>query len=387
LTQFQADSLLQGKKDSLVLGPYVVTDIIGFGSMGTVYKAQSKVDKHWYAVKVLPSRGVLKLRNAKQIARDFKQVQHPSVIPFADAGAAGSTNFLAWPYVESGLTLQKLVEQRGRLLPGLAAHYLTQVAEGMAICHQKGLNHGLLKPANLLVKADHSIVILDMGMGTLLGQEESVIHTGGLANLASSADCAAPETAIDPTAGGASGDQYSLGCVLYFCLTGQFPFIADNYVTKMMMHQTKPAPPVSEKAPDVPAGMLQVLDRMMAKKPTDRFDSMVHVVTAIRPFGKVDAGPAFSAPAATAEPAAPAKPAPPAARPPSPEKPAAPAPTPPPTLRPPWMQPGGERAVADSSKTKIVPVAGRGVPTIVWFVLVAILSAGIAVLVMNFFKL
>src|SRR5262249_13945126 len=111
LTRFQADCLLQGKKDTLVVGPFLLTDMIGFGSMGTVYKGHSKVDKQWYAVKVLPSRGVLKLRNAKQIARDFKTVSHPAVVPFTDAGAGGSSNYLAWPYVEGGVTLQKLVQE------------------------------------------------------------------------------------------------------------------------------------------------------------------------------------------------------------------------------------------------------------------------------------
>jgi serine/threonine-protein kinase len=296
LTPFQADSVLQGKTENLVLGPFLVTEMIGFGSMGTVYKGQSKVDKQWYAVKVLPNRGVLKLRNAKQIARDFKQLKHPSIVPFFDAGAGGSSNYLAWPFVDGGMSLEKLVTSRGHLSSGLAAHYVAQTAEGLAMCHEKNLTHGLLKPANILVKADHSALVLDLGMGTLLGQEESVIHTGGLANLAASADYSAPETALNPTDAGTAGDQYSLGCILYFCLTGSCPFVADNYVTKMVMHQTQQPPPVREKNPDVPDGLLTVLERMMAKKAEDRYATLFDAAAALKPFAKAEASPAFQAP-------------------------------------------------------------------------------------------
>jgi serine/threonine protein kinase len=391
LTRFQADCLLQGKKDNLVVGPFLLTDMIGFGSMGTVYKGQSRVDKQWYAVKVLPSRGVLKLRNAKQIARDFKLVSHPAVVPFTDAGAGGSSNYLAWPYVEGGLTLQKLVEQRGRIPPGLAAHYMHQVAEGMAVCHEKGLTHCLLKPQNLLVKADHSVKIVDLGIGTLLGQEESVIHTGGLANLAASAECAAPETAIDPTMASPAVDQYSLGCCLYFCLTGEYPFVADDYVTKMMMHATQQPPPVLEKAPDVPAGLLAVLERMMAKKPEDRYGSMFDVAAELRPFAKVEAKPAFQSPGPKAEQPQPKRAQPPERAPAPAKKDEPPLPTfpePSPDFRPPWAQTAGEvQAQAPKLRPDNSSAAAQkfGI-TAPWLVLIVIASMGLGAAIVYFLK-
>src|SRR3989440_10575689 len=129
LTQFQADRLLQGKTQGFVLGPYTLMDALGSGSMGTVYKAQSKNDNQWYAVKVLPRRSMWNVRIARRKVRSFEQCQHPAVVPFLDVGTAGGMHYLAWPYVE-GETLDKVVTAQGHLPPGYAAQVVLQIAEG-----------------------------------------------------------------------------------------------------------------------------------------------------------------------------------------------------------------------------------------------------------------
>src|SRR6516162_10158170 len=118
LTQFQSDRILQGKTQGLVLGPYTLMDSIGTGSMGTVYKAFSKQDNKWYAVKVLPRRSMWNVRLARRQVRSFDQCKHPSVVPFVDVGTAGGTHYLAWPYVE-GETLEKVVQDQQKLSPTL----------------------------------------------------------------------------------------------------------------------------------------------------------------------------------------------------------------------------------------------------------------------------
>src|SRR5262249_2788635 len=146
LSQFQADRLLQDKAQNLVLGPYVLMDALGSGSMGTVYKAQSKNDSNWYAVKVLPRRSMWNVRIARRQVRSFEQCKHPSVVPFVDVGTAGGTHYLAWPLVE-GVTLDSIVQQQGTLDPSLAASYALQTVEGLSLCHQNNLIHGILKPS------------------------------------------------------------------------------------------------------------------------------------------------------------------------------------------------------------------------------------------------
>src|SRR5271165_6798281 len=126
LTDFQAERLLQGKTQGFVLGPFTLTDSLGSGSMGTVYKAQSKTDSLWYAVKVLPRRSMWNVRIARRKVRAFEQCRHPSVVPFVDVGTSGGMHYLAWPFVE-GETLDKVMTQKGKIQPNLAANYATQV--------------------------------------------------------------------------------------------------------------------------------------------------------------------------------------------------------------------------------------------------------------------
>src|SRR5438874_9511783 len=143
LTNFQAERLLQGKTQGFVLGPFTLQDALGSGSMGTVYKAQSKTDSKFYAVKVLPRRSMWNVRIARRKVRLFEQCQHPAVVPFVDVGTSGGMHYLAWPLVE-GETLDKIVAREGKLGPQQAALYATQTAEGLDLSQQQGLFHGLL---------------------------------------------------------------------------------------------------------------------------------------------------------------------------------------------------------------------------------------------------
>src|SRR5436190_15999798 len=143
LTQFQAERLLQGKTQGFVLGPFVLMDALGAGSMGTVYKAQSKTDSTWFAVKVLPRRSMWNVRLARRKVRAFELCRHPAVVPFVDVVTSGAMQYLAWPLVE-GETLDKFVTAKERLPAGIAAFFAMQIAEGLDVCHQHELIHGLI---------------------------------------------------------------------------------------------------------------------------------------------------------------------------------------------------------------------------------------------------
>ena len=286
LSHFQAERLLQGKTQGLVLGPYTLIDALGSGSMGTVYKALSKTDNKWYAVKVLPRRSMWNVRIARRQVRSFEQCKHPSVVPFVDVGTAGGTHYLAWPLVE-GEGLDHLVEREGKLPPGLTALIGVQAAEGLDICHKNNLIHGLIKPSNLMLGSDMQVRILDFGIGSLLAESEgeSLVDTMSTANsLTSGLDCASPESIMDPTQRTPAGDQYSLGCVLYYCLTGQYPFPEGTAVEKMMAHQTKQPPAIKELSPDTPDALVAVVDRLMQKAPNARFGSVAEAVEALQPL-------------------------------------------------------------------------------------------------------
>jgi serine/threonine-protein kinase len=284
LSPFQAERILQGKTQGFVLGPFTLVDVLGAGSMGTVYKAKSKNDSNWYAVKVLPRRSMWNVRIARRKVRSFEQCQHPAVVPFVDVGTAGGMHYLAWPYVE-GQPLDKVVAEQGQLPPGFAAQIALQIAEGLEVCHHQGLFHGLLKPSNILVTGDPQVFILDFGIGTLLAETEgeSLVDTMSTANAVTSGlDCSSPESIMDPTNLTPAGDQYSLGCLLYFCLTGRFPFPDGSAAEKMMAHQFNQPTPVAELNPAVPAALIEVVNRLMQKAPEARYGGVAEVVEILR---------------------------------------------------------------------------------------------------------
>jgi serine/threonine-protein kinase len=286
LTEFQAERLLQGKTQGFVLGPFTLMDALGTGSMGTVYKATSKTDNRHYAVKVLPRRSMWNVRIARRKVRAFEQCQHPAVVPFVDVGTAGGMHYLAWPLVE-GETLEKLVQRTGKLSASQTAQLGLQTCEGLELCHKQSLFHGLLKPSNLMVGPDGQVKILDFGIGCLLAETEgeSLVDTMSTANSVNSGlDCASPESIMDPTNLTPVGDQYSLGCVLYFCLAGQYPFPDGTAVEKMMCHQHKQPAPLKDLNPEVPDGLVAVVDKLMKKNPTERYVNCVEVIAALKPF-------------------------------------------------------------------------------------------------------
>lgn len=286
LTAFQAERVLNGKTQGLVLGPYVLLDAIGSGSMGQVYKASSKNDNTLYAVKVLPRRSMWNVRLARRQVRSFSGFTHPAVVPFVDVGTAGGLHYLVWPLIE-GTTLEAIVQQMGKLQPNLAALYGVQIAQGLNISHQNNLFHGLIKPSNIMVGSDNQAHILDFGIGSLLveNEGESLVDTMSTANtLTSGLDCASPESIMEPTNRTPAGDQYSLGCLLYYCLTGRVPFPEGSAVEKMMAHQTKEPMPIQELAPEVPEGMIAVISKLMAKDPAGRYSACEELVEALEPF-------------------------------------------------------------------------------------------------------
>ena len=286
LTQFQADRLLQGKTQGFVLGPFTLMDALGSGSMGTVYKANNKTDNQWYAVKVLPRRSMWNVRIARRKVRSFEQCKHPAVVPFVDVGTAGGMHYLAWPFVE-GETLDKVVQQGGKLPATLVAQFASQLAEGLEVCHQQALFHGLLKPSNIMVGAEEQVYILDFGIGCLLAETEgeSLVDTMSTANsVTSGLDCSSPESIMDPTNLTPTGDQYSLGCVIYYMLAGQYPFPDGSAAEKMMAHQFKKPEALAVLAPDTPAELIAIVDRLMQKKPEERFRSVGEIVEELRPL-------------------------------------------------------------------------------------------------------
>jgi serine/threonine protein kinase len=293
ITSFQAEKVLEGDAKSLLVGPYVLAASTGTSSMGVVYRAIGKADRAAYAIRVLPKRSTWNVRLARNQVRAFTGLPpHPAVVPFTDVGTAGGLHYLVWPFV-AGHTLESIIRAHGPADANWLIGVALQIAEGLDICHRANIYHGLLKPTNVLIEGNDQAHILDFGMGALLAEndDESLIDTLSAANANSSMiDCACPESFGEGGNRGPGCDQYSLGCVLYFALTGQYPFPDGNMVQKMMAHQSQRPTPIARLNPKAPAGLISVIDRLLEKNPAGRFASTNELVATLRSLSTAQAG-------------------------------------------------------------------------------------------------
>ena len=281
LTRFQANALLAGNGKRLMLPQYTLVDEIGSGSMGTVYRARSARDDNGYAVKIVPRRNVVNLQSIGEKVAALKQVRHPRVSAMVHVGAQGDRVYLVWPLLEGGEKLDSLIARHGPLLPRHSAQVALQVASGLQAYHAKDLFHGLLKPSDILIGADRRVRILDFGVGFLLTCDAGKALLDTTTNtkaLARGLDCASPESIMDPLDRSIWGDQYSLGCILYFCLAGKYPFPDVNPVKKMMGHQFEEPTPIQQLVPETPAKLAAIVHRLLRKTPGERYVTTDEVV-------------------------------------------------------------------------------------------------------------
>jgi serine/threonine-protein kinase len=289
LTTFQATRLLDEQGRGLVLGPYVLVDTLGSGSLGTVYKALGKADRRAYAVKVLPVRSPWNVRQARRRLQAFPTEPHPAVVPFLDVGTSAGLYYLVWPFAE-GADLEQVVRRDGLLPPARAALIALQVAQALQWCERHRTYHGSIKPSNVMLGPDGQTRLLDFGVGALLaaGDEESLVDTLSEANATSGMfDYTAPECYIDPARRSVRGDQYSLGCTLYQGLTGRVPFPDGTVFDKMVAHQKQGPVPVVALNPGVPAALAAVIERLMQKAPEARYNSTDELITALTPLARL----------------------------------------------------------------------------------------------------
>lgn len=285
LTEFQAKAILQGKTKGLVYGDYVVLDRIGAGGMGVVLKARHRRMDRLVALKVLPAKT---MKSPDAIDRFYREVQaaaklsHPNVVAAYDAGESDGTHYFVMEYVE-GQDLSDLVKQRGPLPVDEAIDYMTQAARGLEYAHKQGIVHRDIKPANLLLDASGTVKILDMGLARFeqgLDEEERDRLTQS-GQVMGTCDYMAPEQAEDTHRADRRADVYSLGCSLYRLLTGKAMYAGDSLVKILLAHRDQPIPSMASARPEVPAQLDAVYQRMVAKRPEDRYQAMAEVVSAL----------------------------------------------------------------------------------------------------------
>jgi serine/threonine protein kinase len=289
LTKFQAEQLLQGRHN-LSIGKYKILDLIGRGGMGAVYLCEHVTMRRRVALKVLPTS---KSSDPSVVERFFREARavgvlnHPNIVQAHDVDSFGKTHFLVMEYVE-GMNLHDLVRKMGPLAVERAAYYIREAAEGLQHAFEAGLIHRDIKPANLLLSRQGGIKILDMGLARFFHDEkDNLTAKFDSSTVLGTVDYLAPEQSMDSHAVDIRADIYSLGSTLYFLLTGRAPFADGTVAQKLVSINMQEPTPIRALRPEVPEEMAQVLARMMAKQPGDRFQTPTEVAAALAPWANL----------------------------------------------------------------------------------------------------
>jgi eukaryotic-like serine/threonine-protein kinase len=259
----------------LLSGRYRLDERIASGGMGDVWRGTDEVLGRVIAIKVmqpalLEERGFAERFRAE--ARTMATVNHPGVVRIYDFGQ-DEVAYLIMELIE-GEPLSTTLSRVGRLTPERTMSLIAQAAEALHAAHEKGIVHRDVKPGNLLVRANGTLVLTDFGIARTAAAAQ-LTATGAVLGTAS---YISPEQASGVPASPAS-DVYSLGIVAYQCLSGYRPFEGNTPLEIAMKHVTTVARPLPD---DVPVAIRQVVERAMAKEPAARWRTAEQFAQAAR---------------------------------------------------------------------------------------------------------
>jgi serine/threonine protein kinase len=275
ITRWQADKLLAGKHKGFRLGKYKLLGQIGKGGMSSVYLAEHELMRRRVAIKVLPQNRVgdaSYLDRFRLEARAVAKLDDPNIVRAYDIDNEGNIHYIVMEYVD-GKDLHQLVSQNGPMDFDAAADYVAQVANGLQHAHEMGMVHRDIKPANCLVDRHQTVKLLDLGLAKLTEDDQASLTMANEENVLGTADYLAPEQALNSHGADSRSDIYSLGCTLYFLLTGQPPFPEGSISERLLKHQTATPESIFKLRSDTPPSLVDICEQMMAKKPDDRFQT------------------------------------------------------------------------------------------------------------------
>ena len=283
------------------LGDYELLEELGRGGMGVVYKARQIYLNQTVALKILPHRY---LEDPQAVSRFLREMQsigglnHPNIAQAYNAGEASGVHFLVMEFVD-GINLQQFVgigmPPGGPLGIGAACEIIRQAALGLQHAHEHQLVHRDIKPANLMLCRSGQVKLLDLGLAKFHAEWRGDAQPQGRLTqpgvTLGTIDYMAPEQWENSATADIRADIYSLGCTLFFLLTGKTPYGAPAYDTnrkKLMAHVVAPIPSLVENCPDCPQDMEEVYETMLAKDPRGRYADPAKVAEAMAEFADVE---------------------------------------------------------------------------------------------------
>lgn len=299
LTAYQLNALRQHNLQALVLGSYRIIDQLGTGGVGRVYKARHIRHGFIAALKVVVGESMSQQDIVARFQREVKiaaKLNHPNIVRAVDAKVTPHYGYMAMEFIE-GQDLERIVQSKGCLPYPMACDYIRQAALGLHHAHTQGLIHRDIKPGNLLVAQVPPdtpgasrfglVKVLDLGLARPVR-----VDTGGIMNTSltvegmtlGTPDYMAPEQARSVTTVDERADIYSLGCTLYYCLTGQVPYPGGSVMQKLFRHQSEEPPQLRSLAQTTPPQLAQIVQRMMVKQREQRIRSADEVASLLEPF-------------------------------------------------------------------------------------------------------
>ena len=281
ISDYQAEQLKSGRT-KFNLGPYVITGWIGQGGMGQVFKGEHMVLGRVSAIKVLPLDKTTDyaISNFHREIKLQARMDHPNLVRAYDAGHDGKVHFLVTEYVP-GRDLRRLIINQGKLTVAEAAGVVMQIAQGLYYAHQQGLIHRDIKPGNILVTEDGTAKLSDLGLSGFVDNEIEDPRAG---KIVGTADYLAPELIRNPREVSTVTDIYSLGCTLYYSITGKVPFPGGSAKEKARRHLNEHPWHPRQFSTDVSEEFVELIADMMEKDPQKRIQSAEEVANRLEPW-------------------------------------------------------------------------------------------------------
>ncbi len=260
-----------------IFGSYKLIEQLGRGGMASVYRGyQESIDRS-VAVKVLPPEFLHDPNFTARFlteARTLAKLTHPSILPLYDFGTANDVPYIVMPLMSNGTLSDRLGQ--GPLAPAEVVRILTPVAAALDYAHTQGVLHRDVKPSNVLFDQRDTPFLADFGIAKALESTSGLTGTG----VVGTPDYMSPEQARGEQLDGRS-DLYSLGVVVFQCLTGTQLFKATTPLGVMLKHATEAPPPLRASRPDLPQALEEVVQKSLAKYPNERYQTASAFIAAL----------------------------------------------------------------------------------------------------------
>ena len=286
ITDWHVEKLRNGKYKGFFLGKFKLLGHLGTGGMSSVYLAEHKISGKKRAIKVLPKKRVSDKSYLDRFyleGRAAAALNHSNVVRIYDICNDADTHYMVMEYVK-GRDLYETVKASGPLDFSRAADLVAQAAKGLTHAHEKGLVHRDIKPANLLLTERGEIKILDLGLALFQEEESESLTVLYNEKVMGTADYLSPEQAINSHEVDHRADIYSLGCTLYYLLTGKPPFSEGTLAQRIAKHQTAEPPPLKDQCANCPDELIAICHKMMRKAPTERYANCEELAGVLQRF-------------------------------------------------------------------------------------------------------